>query len=537
MIKKIYIDDWLVLKPYDILSTTDSYYLKLSNEVKKNILNDKHAQKLHSYIDDKEINILSCFLTCYFEDIISGTNIWNSFVRIHKRLYKKPLPFFGGDNYCEEEINSQDISFLIWYFLNTIQDEKFILPFQEFLIEMGDAVLEVFENEWEYAPENTRLISFFQLDETADFYDARTYMEKILFKSYLFNFDTADDLVSSEIETIENYIDDKNISTFLTEGRDFKTHTSHTRILSLLGKEWAAEILGTQNPLSKSFLNMSPRVIGYFLYKGQDHTDIFIEHIASGKKFELTKKSFDHHKLLVEIDTIMRMGIVKWMDEWWFSGVYVQTPFDADLVLDEKNSLTSRQAVNFLDHQKMNINDILQGQLDAFLEFNNGSQIAFIPCNQIDNFVDGYMKYYNAKLELSAKEILETEERTRRDGFFGFEEEPSIFSTSTNTGLVFFNPKSGCEIALEINSAFPLDNNPYCEKELSAQHVLHLLMNENFSTELVMFWLQNCENDLSYFKTDTGKKYFDDLDFLLRFWKKSNYHSKPLITITGQDQG
>jgi hypothetical protein len=62
-------------------------------------------------------------------------------------------------------------------------------------------------------------------------------------------------------------------------------------------------------------------------------------------------------------------------------------------------------------------------------------------------------------------------------------------------------------------------------------------MNENFSTELVMFWLQNCENDLSYFKTDIGKKYFADLDFLLRFWKKSNYHAKPLITITGQVQG
>jgi hypothetical protein len=45
------------------------------------------------------------------------------------------------------------------------------------------------------------------------------------------------------------------------------------------------------------------------------------------------------------------MGIVKWMDEWWFSGVFVQTPFNAELVLDEKNSLKSRIAVDFLDYQ------------------------------------------------------------------------------------------------------------------------------------------------------------------------------------------
>lgn len=122
MNKRIYIKDWLLLKPYNSQTTTDSYYLKLSNDVKQAITTNKQSFVLQRYLSKENINHLACFLTSYFEDIISETNIWNSFIRVHKRLYKKQLPFYDVDEYYEEEINAQDVSFLIWYFLNTIQE-------------------------------------------------------------------------------------------------------------------------------------------------------------------------------------------------------------------------------------------------------------------------------------------------------------------------------------------------------------------------------------------------------------------------------
>ncbi len=124
-IKNIYIHDWLELKPYSNQVATDTYYLRLSNEVKNAIVNNKNKFILQVYLNENELNILSCFLTSYFEDIISETNIWNSFIKAHKRLYKKQLPFYILDEYYENEINPQDIIFLIWYFINTIQQEKF----------------------------------------------------------------------------------------------------------------------------------------------------------------------------------------------------------------------------------------------------------------------------------------------------------------------------------------------------------------------------------------------------------------------------
>ncbi|MCF6170017.1 MAG: DUF3843 family protein [Bacteroidales bacterium] len=537
MQKRIYIKDWLELKPYEKQTVTDSYYLKVCNDVKRAITINKQSFVLQMYLDKKEIDILACFLTSYLEDIISETNIWNSFISTHQRLYKKQLPFYILDEYYEEEINPQDISFLIWYFLNTVQEEKFIAPFNDFIIETAEKVMDVLDKAWEHAPENEYLKSFYQIDESEDdYYIARNLIDTILFRTYLFYPDTLLKIREQELKIIEDRKDDENIMMFLSENRDSTLHKTHTRLLSLRGKEWASEILGNNHRLKKDFLRISPRIMGFFLYKGQDDNNIFIEHIASGKKFNLTKKSFDHSDALKEVDTILFMGIVQWKEEWWFSGVFFQQPFNPDLILDEKNSLESRMAVNFLDHQKKETDETLKMQLSAFKDFNNGSQIAFLPSERIEEFFKGYIEFFNDTLNLSEKEIKEAKLRAKNDGFFGTNDEHKDYSEVSETGLAFFNPNSGSEIALAVNSAFPLSTNPYFYEEDSEEHTMRLLMDENLSTELTMYCIDNCKTKLPFFNKGVGKKYLEDIDFLLRFWKKDNYHTIPSITYTGQEE-
>ncbi len=537
MDKRIYIKEWLELKPYWKQTVTDSYYLKVCNDVKKVITTNKQSFVLQKYLDKEYINLLSCFLTSYFEDLISETNIWNSFVRIHQRLYRKQLPFYNLDEYYEEEINPQDVSFLIWYFLNTVQEEKFISPFNDFIVETAEKIKDVFDEAWENAPVNESLKSFYQIDENEeDYYVARNLIDTVLFKTYLFYPDTSLKLQEQEIEIIESSKGGENITMFLNENRDRTLHKTHTRLLGLKGKEWVSEILGKNHLLNKDFLAISKKIQGFFLYKGQDNNNIFIEHIASSKKFNLTKKSFNHSNTLKELDTILFMGIAQWKNEWWFSGVFFQQLFIPDLILDEKNSLESRMAVNFLDHQRQQTDEMLKKQLSAFKDFNNGSQIAFLPSERIEEFYKGYIEFFNNTLNLSETEIREAKQRARNEGFFGTSDKHKDFSEISETGLVFFNPNSGSEIAMAVNSAFPMSLNQYYKEEDSEEHVMRLLMDESSSTELVMYCIDNCKTNLSFFKKGIGKKYLDDIDFLLRFWKKDNYHTIPSITYTGQNQ-
>ena len=63
MNKRIYIKDWLLFKPYDRQKITDSYYLKLSNDVKQAITTNKQSFVLQMYLDEEDFNHLACFLT------------------------------------------------------------------------------------------------------------------------------------------------------------------------------------------------------------------------------------------------------------------------------------------------------------------------------------------------------------------------------------------------------------------------------------------------------------------------------------------
>ncbi|MDD4727693.1 MAG: DUF3843 family protein [Dysgonamonadaceae bacterium] len=538
MNNKIFIKDWLELKPYDTQTKTDGFYLKTCNDVKRAIVTNKYSFILQRFLGEKDINTLSCFVTSYLEDVISGTNIWQSFVKAHLRLYQKHLPFYALDDYDEQEINTQDVSFLIWYFINTIQKEKLIAPYNEFIVGIAENIMDVLDNAWEYAPENDYLKSFYHIDENEkDFYVARKLINTILFETYLFYPDTSLKLLNQEAEIIEKYADNERLLMLLNENIDNSTHNTHTRLLSFKGKEWAAEILGSEHPLKKDFSELSKKISGYFLYKGQDEKNIFIEHIASGKKFDLTKKSFDHSDSLKVVDKILFLGIAKWKDEWWFSGVFFDVKFDADIILEEKNSLESRKAVSFLDHQKKKIDTdkILKGQLLIFKQLNNGSQIAFMPSENIEEFFKEFTNLYNKSLNLSKKVIRETKQRAKDDGYFGEKVLNNVFLEKAETGLIFFNPKSGCEIAFDINSAFPLSSNPYYKEEDSEDHLMFLLLDESLSTELAMYCIDNCKDKLAFFKDGIGKEYLKDIDFLLRFWKRNNYHTEPSVTYTGKE--
>ncbi len=532
---RIYIDDWLDLKPYKKQQKSDSYYIELSNRIYDEISQSKVSFVLLVYIDKMDLKYLSCFLASYFEDLISQTNLWTSFVNKHKELYNKALPFYNTREYYSQEINKQDVVFLIWYVLHHIQREKFIAPSNGFLFDIAELVYDIFDAEWEYAPENDSLKAFYTIDQNeTDYYIARKLIDNVLFGSYLFNCDTGLILMQSELELLNSGKMDYDMIDFLRENRDSVLHKARTSLLAMRGNEWAAELVGKEHPLYEDFLNISQKISGFFLYKGQDNNDVFIEHIASGEEFKLTKKSFDHYEELKVIDTILFMGIVKWMNEWWFSGIYFNRPFDPDLVLDEKNSMQSRQEVSFLHYNDEETQDMMNQQLHVFKKFNNNSQIAYLKTDEIEGFVKDYYQYYNDSLNLSTKEIKYAEKRAKDDGYFHKEDFGINLSTEIETGLVFFNPNSGIEIAFDINSAFPDAKNSFYNKELSDDHVLHLLVNSDMSKELVMYSINNFKDSLQFYNTDVGKLYLENIDFLIRFWKKTEYYSYPKITFTGK---
>ena len=530
MKKSVYLDEWLAQKPYDTQVATDGYYLNVCKEVKKILMKNRNLMFLEDVLSLQEIVQLSCFLTSYFEDLISETNIWNSFLKAHNRLYNKKLPFYNLDGYFDGEVNEADIAFLMWYFLNSIQDEEIISPDDLFIYKAAKPIAKLFDDLWEYAPENKSLKSYYIIDEDEkDFYIARKFIDRILFETYLFRPDTGFGLIHKLRDVLDNSNDDENILMYFNEIRDIYLHQVYTNLLSFKGKEWAAEILPENHKLKNDFLEMSNKVFGFFIYKGEKDGCIMLEHIASGKIFDVVNESIDNLDLSLKVGSVIYFGIVRWQGNWWFSGILNQGRSDKKIIEEERNNISARERVNFLNDSNM-IDEVLQNQLKVFKEYNNGSQIAFLKSTEIQNFFEGFIDENNNSLNLSKKELKEAKARSKKLNNSNNEKESINFSKYSNSGLVFFNPKGGIEFVLGLNSAFPMTSNPFYNEKESNEHFTELLMSNSYSKELIDFCIENCKSKLPFFKDERGKTIFEDLDFLLRFWKKQNYFTKPAIS-------
>lgn len=271
------------------------------------------------------------------------------------------------------------------------------------------------------------------------------------------------------------------------------------------------------------------------MYKKQNETSVFLEHIASGMPFIMCKESFDYYNELNN-DDILFLGLIKWDNQWWFSGTYVKQEFDADLILDQKNSPDARAKVNFLE-DKNTVSTILKKKENLFLEYNNGSHIAFMGTKKINTFISTFLTHYNSSLGLSKQESDEAKKRARQDGYFGIDDNTlDIFDGQENENeeaVIFYNPNTGIEIYFDIINAFPDKNNPFFT-EIFRDDIIRLLASSDYPTELVHYFIKHYKGKIKLLKEYPFVGYLENLDFLLRFWKKDNYISKSSIIFTGK---
>lgn len=531
---KIYIKDWLSLKPEKYNGHSDIYYLKVANKIRAN-LDEINLILLSRFLTEDEIDLFCCFISSYFEDVISGTNIWQTFKLQYAELYDKKLPFYElSEDYLDEEINFEDVAFLVWFFINSIIENQFVSPYNDFILDTAHAAMQVLEDEYEYAPENEKLKLIYDFQpKTDEYYERREFLFRVFFDSYLFFPDIKLNMELDILDTIENQKDENPgmLQAYVREITEDYTFNKRSALLSLTASEWAKSLLGKKSEHYGDFDSISTKIIGLFLYKSENSDVVVLEHIASGMQFDVNKKSLDHREGLDE-DHIIYIGLVKFRGYWWFSGNFTASNFDANTILDLKNSVEARAQVNpFVDQEE--IRSIIKIQEEAFLNFNGNSLVTFLKSQDVGQFLNDYMAFFNDYLNLSEKEREDAQKRTRADGYLRDEESFEIYKDETNEEVtVFFNPAGGIEFYNDVANAFPDDKNPFFTEE-SHENISHILMSPEVSTEFSQYLVEHYRDKLNYFKSEPYSTYLNDFDFLLRFWKKSDYHTKNKVVLTG----
>lgn len=511
---RIYISDWQEMKPYQSHSSIDLYYLSICNEISKEL---DYVKKKDLVIPTNKFKDFVCFIVSYFEDVISETNLFATFRKKHSELYGKKLPFYEVDeeDYFENEINYEDIKFLIWYFANACQDDDVLNTESVFIDLMAGDIFEIFENYFETAPENPKLKEAYKLDLTDDFYEIRGFIQKILMGSYLFYPDISYKYMDELNELAEEHKKSNNFEQYFNELNDSFSLKTHTNLLSFKANQWAAYLLGEDHPNYEAILSIENRISGFFVIDEIINNYYVIEHIASKEKINLLQESFDYVVKGKNLDSIFYMSAVNFCNQWWFSGTCSIYDFDEEIINKIEEDPSFKSTFNFLPKNEQQMREVLNVQLSVFNTFNDNKLIKHLQGAELNSFMNNFYTQYNKKLNPKHKE------NSNITNQFDFDDDEPI--------TVFFNVKSGIEIAYNVPLAFPITNPIQGEIEEIKDDFYTMIVAETISTEFAMeAYSQMLASNLNEFKDDFV---FRDFDFLLRFYKTKHYFTKPSITL------
>jgi len=502
---RIALKDWLEYHPYDGEVITDHFYIDLCNDIQHELL---HID-VNDYLVGADYKYLSCVLACYFEDTVSRTGIWTSFIDQHHKLYGKYLPFYDMTGYGRGEINLADIQFLIWHFCSNLSIQAYFLdPYSIEKTEIAQVLYDMLNDTVELAPVNEDLKAALELAPDADINTVREHLDFFFFGCYFHHYYT-----STLLE--EEKLDVKNQKGGQIEIDNRRNNLLFNRVSPLLAQysgEILARWLGEAHPLYDNLMSLSKRKEGFFLYEGATSNHLQMKHIASGTSIELNHPDWKFS--LTAGKTIVRMGVVQWGGEWYVAGpVFPTSDSLHEKIPDKEKYLFSPVASH--------LGVIIRAE-ECFLEVNDNSRIVFLDSKRdAFFFIDHIWETYHLKFGMDSMDRKMYDVHTVT---FDVDEDMDNL-------VVFFNSRTGMEFYPDIAQCISDKYNIYFEKDAETK-IEDLILSDRVSSDFIAYLI---ENKMIEVEPAVGKKGFHyittNYDFLLRYWKKERYLTEPKIFV------
>ena len=417
--KKIYMADWLAYKPYNSpINGYDQEYVNLCNKIYNEMCDFVEMNIVDGERDEARLaKFLAISLVSYLEDFSNEIGLWKAFTDENMRNMGKPLSIvLLSQKYSTQDINKEDIQYLLWHYLVLAGDKQDIAdPESEYMIATAAFIYQVFDAALasDSVPTTDFYDDFLTITPKTAFFDIKTKFNWVTFSSFLCGrefkrayqercADIAEDFKGGAYGNnpeLLNQLLYSAISPFF--------YTQNSSMAALPVREILASIAHTDDDIRHKLREMRyyARAYGY-VHQRLDADNVEIQIIGSSHRLAFNTNSMPPaSRKIIQPKTAHLLNLVKWGEEYWLSGSCLTIGGASEANLAMKNlrediSLLQSQSALFSTAERLKISE---NQQQYELSFNAyfGKNIVFTNSeNDNDKQQRIFMKWQNASIAL-----------------------------------------------------------------------------------------------------------------------------------------
>ena len=450
MISRLTLFDYRYYNPGRLSFRTDSFYFGIANQLLKVLQSCEAAGDF----DTKESSDLALWVAHYFEDVVSDAGFWRAFTEVHQQRHGRPLPFFDLsdiDEYYPDEIHHQDIQFVIWNYLQSLDDHRFLNPENPFIAEIAIQFTNLLLKRYDDAPVNEGLLDYLYGYDDVPQDDLPFWIREragwIVLDNYLFRSPGSFDFLEEKVDPLREYLPENEAFHF---GYALFTLEHCCGPLNMNGFDvYAAICRNAQQPHSAEIVSlidgMQFKPLSFYFEDSVGESEVILKTI-DGQSIQVSKTEFtsvEGSDIEVTLKTrrFLLGAFIQWNGKWMPWGTTSWTESDEDykrLCEESKSKQISATRVPQIIREKF------------------GTQKLFFLKN-IDSFKDFQQEVYGKELPILDDAKL------------------SDFPRDTPVALLL-DEESGDFTIIPGADAFPHPSNPYYDAAISSRKAFELLL-------------------------------------------------------------
>ena len=430
---------------------------------------------------------ISINVAIYYEDKMSGINLWNAFVARHLCMYFHSLPFFDDfDELAKNDVNAKEVELLVWLVLSRNFDDRFLNP-----LTMGEDVaniiMEVLTEDDEVDVNDDLYDFIYDTDKTNDYFKLKQVLIWLR-RSYLLCSPLSNEKFY-ELKDAYSRQFNKSESVYYAE----TTFSMTTEIgpLAILPHLCLADMYYENNMSNEADKLMNLKYCQQDVFEVVEaDSDFAILKDSKGDQYKLRNTYPDIFGKYSYIGT----ALVKYGDnDWEING----------LLFNSNNEAYDRMC-----ERKKELKLSYEHAYPLFMERTNGKRLAFF--QNTDELKDWLMKI-SPKMDMT--EV--------------------IYQLPSGSQVAFISKKAGIVFAPHMIHAIKCEYNPYygkCDARTMQIETMDAVINiEAMHPELLHYLLENKmlqDGDLSgKYPSELGKEIFTrNIDFIARHHRRHHYH-------------